>query len=197
MGGKAMQINQKTRYIVFVGVLSLLSIVLYFIEIPLFSGYLKLDISDIPALFAGIMFGPPAGIIVEFIKNLIHLGFKGLGDTFGYGDLMNFLVGVAVVVPSSAVMRYMLRKNSGSKAVFPISGVVGIVSMVTVGILGNYLLAPPYFQALLHVSLTGGMLWAAIGSATVLNLIKSVMLAVVTPPLFFACKKYILPLIRE
>lgn len=192
-----MQINPKTRYIVFVGVLSLLAIVLYFIEIPLFSGYLKLDISDIPALFAGIMFGPSAGVVVEFIKNLIHLGFKGLGDTFGYGDLMNFLVGMAVVVPYSIVIRHMLRKNPGSKAVFPVSGLVGIVSMVAVGILGNYLLAPPYFQALLHITLTGGALWAAIGSATVLNLIKSVMLALVTPPVFLACKKFIMPLIRK
>jgi riboflavin transporter FmnP len=192
-----MQINKKTRYVVFTGVFSLLAIVLYFIEIPLFSGYLKVDLSDLPALLAGIMFGPAAGVTVELIKNLVHVAFKGLGETFGYGDLMNFIVGVAVVVPFSSVMRLMLRKKRGIAIASLLSGLAGLIVMVAAGVIGNYLLAPPYFKALLHISLDGAALWSAIGMATLLNLIKSVMLAILVPPILIATKKYFIQLVRE
>ena len=192
-----MQINKKTRYVVFTGVFSLLAIVLYFIEIPLFSGYLKVDLSDLPALLAGIMFGPAAGVTVELIKNLVHVAFKGLGETFGYGDLMNFIVGVAVVVPFSSVMRLMLRKKRGIAIASLLSGLAGLIVMVAAGVIGNYLLAPPYFKALLHISMDGAALWSAIGMATLLNLIKSVMLAILVPPILIATKKYFIQLVRE
>jgi riboflavin transporter FmnP len=192
-----MQVNKKTRYVVFTGVFSLLAIVLYFIEIPLFWVYLKVDLSDLPALLAGIMFGPAAGVTVELIKNLVHVAFKGLGETFGYGDLMNFIVGVAVVVPFSSVMRLMLRKKRGIAIASLFSGLAGLVVMVAAGVIGNYLLAPPYFKALLHISMDGAALWSAIGMATLLNLIKSVMLAVLVPPILIATKKYFIQLVRE
>jgi riboflavin transporter FmnP len=193
-----MQINKKTRYVVFTGVFSLLAIVLYFIEIPipLFSGYLKVDLSDLPALLAGIMFGPVAGVTVELIKNLVHVVFKG-GETFGYGELMNFIVGVAVVVPFSSVMRFMLRKKRGIAISSLLSGIAGLIVMVAVGVIGNYLIAPPFFKAVLHITLDGAALWSAIGMATLLNLIKSVMLAVLVPPIIIATKKYFIQLLRE
>jgi riboflavin transporter FmnP len=194
-----MQINKKTRYVVFTGVFSLLAIVLYFIEIPipLFSGYLKVDLSDLPALLAGIMFGPVAGVTVELIKNLVHVVFKGIADSFGYGDLMNFIVGVAVVVPFSSVMRFMLRKKRGIAISSLLSGIAGLIVMVAVGVIGNYLIAPPFFKAVLHITLDGAALWSAIGMATLLNLIKSVMLAVLVPPIIIATKKYFIQLLRE
>jgi riboflavin transporter FmnP len=190
-----MQINKKTRYIVFTGVFSLLAIVLYFLEIPLFSGYLKVDLGDMPGLLAGMMFGPAAGVTVELIKNLVHLVFRGLGDSFGYGDLMNFIVGVAFIVPYSIVMRLMLRKKRGMAVSSLLGGILGLIAMVAAGFVGNYLIAPPFFKAVLHVTLGGTALWAAIGMATVLNLIKSVMLAVLAPPVIIACKKYFQPLL--
>ena len=194
---KTMQVNRKTRYIVFTGVLSLLATVLYFIEVPIFGGYLKLDFSDIPALLAGVMFGPSSGIAVELIKNLIHLGIRGLGDTFGYGNLMNFIVGTAAVVPYSAVMRAGLRKDVSMGKISVLSGAAGIAAMVSVGVIANYLIAPPFFGAVMHVTLSGAALWAAVGAATILNAIKSVTLALISPPILTACKKYYLPELRR
>jgi riboflavin transporter FmnP len=114
-------------------VLTLLATVLYFIEVPIFGGYLKLDFSDIPALLAGVMFGPSSGIAVELIKNLIHLGIRGLGDTFGYGNLMNFIVGTAAVVPYSAVMRAGLRKDVSMGKISYSAGAAGMAAMVVGG----------------------------------------------------------------
>lgn len=192
-----MQINKKTRYVVFTGVLSMLATVLYFIEVPIFGGYLKLDFSDIPALLAGVMLGPSAGVVVELIKNLIHLGIRGMGDTFGYGNLMNFIVGSAAVLPFSAVMRARLRRGAGMGRAAVLSGAAGMAAMVAAGVVGNYFIAPPYFAALMHVTLSGAALWAAVGAATVLNVIKSVILALTVPPILNACKKYYLPDLRE
>ena len=60
-----------------IGAMSALATVIYllFPEIPLVPGveYLKIDLSDIPALLTGVILGPLPGIAVEVIKNGIHL----------------------------------------------------------------------------------------------------------------------------
>jgi riboflavin transporter FmnP len=188
-------LSEKTRYIVFMGVLTLIATVLYFIEIPLFSGYLKLDFSDLPALLAGVMFGPMSGVAVELIKNVFHLCIRGLGDTLGYGNLMNFIVGSAAVAAYSAAVRAALRRGH-RRAAFVAAGAAGMAAMVAAGIVGNYLIAPPFFSAMMHVTLTGAALWAAVGAATLLNVIKSAMLAAVAPPVMTALRKYI-PAMKE
>lgn len=167
------------RNMVFTGVLSALAIVLYFIEIPLFTQYLKIDFSDLPAAVAGITFGPAAAVAVELIKNLAHLPAT---TTMGFGDLINFIVGTALVVPLSLVTRRLRRGGRPNPVCVGLGGAAGLACMVAVGVVGNYLIAPPYFAAVLHIKLAGAVLWGAIGSATLLNLIKSVLTTVLLFP---------------
>lgn len=179
-------LNQsKTRFIVYTGVLSALAIILYFIAFPVIPGsnYLKIDAGDLPAVVAGIIMGPLAAIAVEFIKVLIHVVIRGFGSTMGFGDLINFIVGVALTVPFSGVWRTMSKRGFGKYISVLAAGVAGLICMVLAGVIGNYLIAPLYFEFFLHFKLTGAALWAAIGSATILNLIKSVLLAVVMFPI--------------
>jgi len=191
-----MNINKKTRYIVYTGLFSALAIILYFIEFPVFTQYLKVDLGDLPAAIAAILLGPSAGVLVEFVKNIIHLVIRGAGETMGYGDLINFIVGSAYVVPVSILTRAMLNKNSNLAFAVGLSGVVGLISMVAIGVLGNYLVAPLYFQFMLHITLTGPALWGAIGSATLLNLLKSILLTFLLVPLSIAGKKYFLAFLK-
>ena len=170
---------RSTRIVVFTGVLSALAIVLYYIEFPVFTQYLKADLGDLPAAVAGILFGPLAAVAVELIKNLAHLP---VSTTMGFGELMNFIVGVALTAPLAAIMRTMRRKHYGNAPSTLAAGAAGLCVMVLAGVLGNYLIAPPYFEAVLHVTLKGGVLWAAIGSATLLNLIKSVIVTLLLLP---------------
>ena len=172
---------------VFTGMLSAVSIVLYYLEFPLFSQYLKIDFSDLPAAVAGIFFGPGAGVAVELIKNLAHLPST---TTMGFGDLMNFIVGTALVLPLSLVARRMHRAGRPQVACVGFGGAAGLCAMVAAGVLGNYLIAPPYFQAVLHVTLTGPALWAAIGSATLLNLLKSVFTTLLLFPVLPAVSRF-------
>lgn len=185
-----LRINQKTRFIVYTGVFSALAFLLYLFEIPLFSQYLKIDLSDLPAAVAAVMLGPAAGVAVEFVKNLLHVIIRGFGDTMGFGDLINFIVGTALIVPYSWLMRRMLKRGRKIVRAGIFSGLAGLVCMVAVGIVGNYLIAPPYFQLFLHITLAGAGLWGAIWAATILNVIKSVMVAVLITPITAALRKH-------
>lgn len=165
--------------LVIISMFSALSIILYFFEFPVLQAlpHLKLDFSDIPALLAGVAFGPLWGAAVELIKNVVEMIFKGLGTQMGYGNLMNFIVGCAFVCPFSYFFRKFGEKYGFTKKVI-FSSIVGIISIVGLGIAANYLIAPLFFKHFMGIELTNDALWAAVWGATALNAIKGVMLAV-------------------
>lgn len=153
------------------------SFVLYLLEFPLFPGasHLKLDFSDVPALVGAMIFGPVWGVVIELVKNLIELAVKGIGSQMGFGNLMNFIVGSAYIIPFCLVYKKHKKKTG-----VLLAGVLGIVSIVLVGIGANYFIDPPFFKYFLGVTLESSALWAAIWSATALNAIKGVMLSVLS-----------------
>ena len=57
-----------------VGILSAIAYILMFIAVPLpiFPSFLKIDLSDIPAIFGGMSLGPGAGISIVIIKNFLQ-----------------------------------------------------------------------------------------------------------------------------
>ncbi|HEX3027014.1 MAG TPA: ECF transporter S component [Clostridia bacterium] len=185
--------SQKTRLIVFTGLFTALSVMLYFFEFPIVPGlsYLKVDFSDLPAVLAAVMFGPAAGIAAELIKNLFHLMVRGFGDTMGFGDLMNFLVGCAFLVPFSMTLRALLKRAKGYAFSAIAAGLAGMAGMTLMGVVGNYLIAPPFFRFMLHIQLSNTALWAAIGGATVLNILKSVILVLLLIPTASLCLRFV------
>ena len=58
-----------------VGVLSAIAYLLMFMEfsVPLMPVFIKMDLSDFPALIGSLAVGPAGGIIIALIKNLLHL----------------------------------------------------------------------------------------------------------------------------
>lgn len=165
-----------TRYVA-VAMLCAVSFVLYLLEFPLFpgAGHLKLDLSDVPALVGAMLYGPFWGVVIELVKNLIELAVKGMGTQMGFGNLMNFIVGIAYIVPFC-----LIYKRGKKKSGVVVAAVVGIVSIVLVGIGANYLIDPPFFKYFLGVTLESKALWGAIWSATALNAIKGAMLGVLS-----------------
>ncbi len=169
--------NKKlTRYVV-TAMLCAVSFVLYLLEFPLFPGatHLKLDLSDIPALVGAMLYGPVWGVLIELVKNIIELCVKGIGSQMGFGNLMNFIVGSAYIVPFCLVY----KKNSRKIGIL-LAFLFGIASIVLVGIGANYFIDPPFFKYFLGIELESSALWAAIWSATALNAIKGVMLGIVS-----------------
>jgi len=165
--------------------LSAMSYVLMLLEFPVTPpamGHLKMDFSDIPALFVGVIFGPVYSIIVEFVKNILEFVSKGMSTQMGFGNIMNFIVGCAFVVPFSFVLRRNKEKMKETKTIL-VAGICGLLSIVIIGIGANYFIAPLFFKHFMGVELTSEALRAAVGSATALNAIKGVMLTVISFPI--------------
>ncbi len=172
-----MKKNKKFTRFVTVSMLCAVSFVLYLLEFPIFPGasHLKLDFSDVPALVGAMIFGPVWGVVIELVKNLIELAVKGVGTQMGFGNLMNFIVGTAFIVPFCLV-----QKKVKGKASLPVASLAGILTIVVVGIGANYLIDPPFFKYFLGVELQSAALWGAIWSATAVNAIKGAMLSVLS-----------------
>ena len=113
-----------------IAMLSAVSFALFLLEFPVIPslGHLKLDFSDIPALVGGIIYGPFAAVIVEFIKNLIEMLVKGVGTQMGFGNIMNFIVGCAYVVPFTACYRKFSKENKTVKSIL-VGSVFGLLSI--------------------------------------------------------------------
>ena len=165
--------------------LSAMSFVLMLLEFPVTPpamGHLKMDFSDVPALFVGIFFGPVYSIVVELVKNLLEFVSKGMATQMGFGNIMNFIVGCAFVVPFSFVLRRKEEKMKDTKTIL-LAGICGVISILVIGVAGNYFIAPLFFKAFMGMDIGGEALKTAVLSATALNAIKGVMLAVIAFPL--------------
>lgn len=132
-----------TRNIVKIGMLSAVAFLLMLIQFPiptLFPFFLELDISELPALLGGFTLGPIAGSIIVLLKNLLLLAVRG-SETSYVGELSNFIVGAAFVVPAS-----ILYINNKSKRGAIYSLIAGILGMTIVACISNYYLIIPLFS---------------------------------------------------
>jgi len=121
--------------------LAAVSAVLMFLEfpMPIFPSFLKLDFSDLPALIGAFSMGPLAGVVIELVKNLIHLTRTQSG---GIGELANFLVGAALVIPAGFIYR---GKRTRRGAVYGMAA--GALVMTAVAALTNYFILIPFYTA--------------------------------------------------
>ncbi|OOM76867.1 riboflavin transporter RibU [Clostridium puniceum] len=133
--------NNNTNKMVKISLLSALALILMYIDfpiIPLFP-WLKIDLSDVPALMAAFGFGPLAGVLIELIKNIVIVLIKGT-QTGLIGEVANFLVGVSLILPAGLVYH---KKKSKKTAILGM--ILGAVCMEVVGIIANvYFLLPAY-----------------------------------------------------
>lgn len=127
-----MQSHNRTRVMVTVAMLAAVSYILAFFEfqIPFFPEFLKLDLSDIPALIAAFALGPIAGVGVELIKNGMQLLST---STAGLGELANFCIGSVFVGTAGVIYQY---KHTHGGAL--LSCLVGTLAMAITGGLFNY-----------------------------------------------------------
>jgi riboflavin transporter FmnP len=140
-GGFKMQRSHLNR-LVKISVLSAVALLLMtFVEVPLpiFPSFLKLDISDLPALFGAFSMGPVAGIIIEIVKNALHLMLKP-DVPIGVGELANFIVGGAFVFITGLVY---IRKKNKSHALVGL--ILGSIAMTIVAAIGNYFIFMPLY----------------------------------------------------
>lgn len=150
----------RTKKIAVIGIFSAISTVLMFWEIPLWftPPFYEIDFSEVPVMICALAYGPVAGVIAEFLKNILKLFLKGTSTAF-VGDLANFIVGSALVLPASII--YHIRKTRKTAL---IGMATGTVVMTLVGSVFNAVYLLPTFA-----SLFGMPLEAIIGMGTAVN----------------------------
>lgn len=133
--------NQKLNKTIKISLLAAIAVILMFFEFPIIPafGWLKLDISDVPALMGAFAYGPIAGIMIELVKNIVNLLTDG-STTALVGEFANFLVGISLVVPASMIYH---RKKTKKNALIGMG--VGIVTLEILGIIANVFILLPLF----------------------------------------------------
>lgn len=142
-----------TPTLVKVAVLSAICYVLMFIQFPIpaiFPDFLKIDISDVPAILGGMALGPVAGITIELIKNILQALTNS--TTGGVGELANFLIGGSFVLVTSVIY----RKGKSLKSSI-IGLIVGTIFMTAVGAIANYFILIPFYTNFMPLEAIIGM----------------------------------------
>lgn len=127
------------RALTVTAMLSAMAFILMFLDfsVPFMPAFIKMDVSELPALIAAFSLGPVYGAIVCLIKNLIHLLQTSTG---GVGELSNFLLGVFFVVPAGWI--YKVKKTKKGAV---IGALIGAVCMGLLSIVCNYYIVYPIY----------------------------------------------------
>src|SRR5574344_812846 len=102
------------RTMVQIAMLSAVATVLMLVEFPLpfiAPSFYELDFSEVPVLIGAFAMGPLAGAIIELIKILLNFVLNGT-MTAGVGELANFLMGCAFVVPAGIIYKKSKTKKN-------------------------------------------------------------------------------------
>lgn len=129
------------RKITTTAILSAIAAILQFVEIsiPLMPSFVKLDFSDLPAVLGSFAIGPGYGVLIELIKNLLHLPF---GSSAGVGEICNFLLGAVFVLTAG-----FIYKQHKTKRTAIVASVVGSLVMAAVSLpLNLYIVYPAYVK---------------------------------------------------
>ena len=127
------------RYLTVTAMLSAVAYILMFLDfsVPFMPAFIKMDLSELPALIGSFAMGPLCGVIVCLIKNVLHLFITSTG---GVGELSNFILGVAFVLPAGLIYKH--KKNRTSALIGSLTGAffMGVFSIVS-----NYFLVYPVY----------------------------------------------------
>ena len=162
-----------THNLTVAAMLSAVAFILMFIEFPipmLIPAFIKMDFSDLPALLGAFALGPVYGVIISFMKNLLHIVIRGT-STACVGELSNFILGAIF----SAVAGYLYKHHKSRKTAI-IGAVAGAVAMGVLSVPSNYFVVYPAYVQFYHMPLEAilGMYQAILPSAD--SLIKCLIL---------------------
>lgn len=135
------QIN--VRAIAVSAVMGAVGFVLMLLEFPLpflIPPFIKLDFSEIPAIIAAFALGPFYGVLVCFVKNLLHLFAT---TSAGVGELSNFLLGAVF----TAVAGIYYNRHRNRRGAF-IGAIAGSYLMAAVSVVTNYFVVYPAYTVL-------------------------------------------------
>lgn len=141
----------RVRALTVTAMFSAIAFVLMFLDfsVPLIPSFVKMDVSELPALLAAFGLGPVYGVMVCLVKNLIHLLITSTG---GAGELCNFLLGTFFVLPAGILYQKMKSRKGAI-----IGSLIGAVVMGLLSIPLNYYITYPVYSNFMPIDLIIGM----------------------------------------
>lgn len=158
----AKQSRMNVRYMTVTAMLSAVAFVLMFLEfsVPIMPSFIKMDLSELPALIGAFAMGPACGVLVCLIKNLLHLFMTSTG---GVGELSNFILGAAFVLPAG-----LLYKRHKTKQTALIGALLGTVCMAAISFPSNLFVVYPIYQKMMPLDVIIGAYRAIVPSVKTL-----------------------------
>lgn len=198
---RKMQEASKLRKLVQIAMLGAVAAVLMIFEFPLpiAPPFYKLDLSELPVLIGAFAMGPLAGMAIELVKILLNLVMDG-STTMFVGELANFVMGCALIVPAGII--YRMRKD---KKHAMIGMGVGVILMTVTSVLMNaYVMLPLYSKAFMPLDTiiaAGSKIYPAVTNLLTFcvlivapfNLIKGVVISIITAVIY----KYISRILKH
>ena len=155
--------------------------------LPMFP-FLKLDLSDLLVLLGGLLYGPTGGIMVAFVRSLLHFVLTGGGIVNLIGDLAAFIASVGFMLP--VVMTMKPKSGLGRE----ISGLaLGTLSLTVIMSLLNWVIIMPMYLAVMSFPLGMSVTRYVLIGVVPFNLIKGAVVSVV----FFAIAKALMPWLEK
>ena len=182
----------QTKQIAIIGICAAVSFVLMFVKFPIsYLGFLELEVSDVPAAIVAIIYGPVSGVLVELIKNVLHLTATSTGMS---GELSNFMVSLGFVIPLGLIA----KKHKCNKGLI-LGFIAGTIGLMFMGIVTNYFVTVPLYLSLFGEEAVMGMVQATIPSIdnimklviigiTPFNMVKGIIISVVSFLLYKSLK---------
>lgn len=127
------------RYLTVTAMLSAVAYILMFLDfsVPFMPAFIKMDLSELPALIGAFAIGPGCGVTICLVKNILHLLVT---STAGVGEVSNFILGAAFVFPAGIIYKY--RKNK-KMALF--GSLLGAFFMSVFSVVSNYFFVYPMY----------------------------------------------------
>lgn len=140
-----MKAKFNTRLLVTISLLVVISYILAFIEIsiPLVPSFMKLDVSDLPALLGTFALGPIPAVVIELLKNLLGV-FSS--STVGVGELANFIINGSFVYVAGVIY-----KNNKTKKNAIIACAIATIVRGVVAVFANYYMLFPIYQTFMPI----------------------------------------------
>lgn len=134
--------GRSVRQLTVTAMLAAIAFVLQFLEfaVPFVPSFIKVDLSDLPALIGAFALGPVYGVIIELIKNLLHISLSATG---GIGELCNFILGACFVFPAGLIYKHHKTKRVAVKA-----SICGAVMMAVLSFPINLFVVYPVYIAM-------------------------------------------------
>lgn len=163
-------------------ILTAIASILFLIEIPVVAFY-KLDLSNIPVLLGAFSMGTLPGVIILALKSLIGLLHS---SSAGVGELADFIMGAALIIPASLIYQHRKTKRTAM-----IGLAAGTVCMIVTSILVNKWIMLPFYMGAFHMDMDSIIKYANVAAVDSewkllllvtgpFNLLKGIVLSTVT-----------------